>query len=364
MKCEVVQDLLPIYEDDLCDEVTKKEIENHLVACNECKKQLEEYRKEITLNRAEKEDLDKVDLFKKTRKKQRRLVIISILLAVIIGFVGFSIWFESEYCQYFNINYINVYLRSKKQNELLINGKIDEFVDNIYFKDYDIRVDGKKDTVNIKKYYKKEIINYYNKFIKNKDIEIERMNIYNSPLHEGFTDIGSSDSTLKVKGEEDITIIYEWVGDKCIPIFYEDSNLHNDYSKTVNEKLNVFYDKDGTSHIKYMVNKQFNKSLSLGFYSLDFNTKEHKDLVKRIKEINKLSDTQVFCISNKKYYEKDKAFKCDLRLAVKGKKTGKIAVLEQTLVESYVCYLPVDDAKIISNNGISKELEEKLLKLF
>lgn len=38
MKCYVIKDLLPEYEEGLCSEETRKEIEEHLADCEACRK--------------------------------------------------------------------------------------------------------------------------------------------------------------------------------------------------------------------------------------------------------------------------------------------------------------------------------------
>lgn len=40
LPCYVVSDLLPLYQDDLLSEQTKKDIEKHLNECEECKKKM------------------------------------------------------------------------------------------------------------------------------------------------------------------------------------------------------------------------------------------------------------------------------------------------------------------------------------
>lgn len=38
LPCYIVSDLLPLYQDDILSEQTKKDIEKHLNECEECKK--------------------------------------------------------------------------------------------------------------------------------------------------------------------------------------------------------------------------------------------------------------------------------------------------------------------------------------
>ncbi len=42
MNCEIVRDLLPLYEDGLCSEESRKAVEEHLKTCEACRKLLPE----------------------------------------------------------------------------------------------------------------------------------------------------------------------------------------------------------------------------------------------------------------------------------------------------------------------------------
>ena len=48
-KCNIVLDLLPLYVDEVCSEDTKQYIEEHMKACEVCKKEYEEMKKELVL---------------------------------------------------------------------------------------------------------------------------------------------------------------------------------------------------------------------------------------------------------------------------------------------------------------------------
>ena len=39
LSCDIVQDLLPLYEDDLCSQATREAVEEHLRECETCGKQ-------------------------------------------------------------------------------------------------------------------------------------------------------------------------------------------------------------------------------------------------------------------------------------------------------------------------------------
>lgn len=87
INCEVVQDLIPIYIDNLASESSKKIIENHVKSCNGCKEYLIDYKEEIELNNIVEveEDIDKkliMEVKKEILKRESALVILVTLLAI------------------------------------------------------------------------------------------------------------------------------------------------------------------------------------------------------------------------------------------------------------------------------------------
>ncbi|MBP0960630.1 MAG: zf-HC2 domain-containing protein [Oscillospiraceae bacterium] len=91
MKCSIIQDLLPLYCDDLASDDSREEIEKHLAGCEECRKVYENMKtKEMNINIPER-DISPL----KTVKKQNRLKIIGAVLctaAVLSGIFMFVFW--------------------------------------------------------------------------------------------------------------------------------------------------------------------------------------------------------------------------------------------------------------------------------
>ncbi|MBQ9136332.1 MAG: zf-HC2 domain-containing protein, partial [Lachnospiraceae bacterium] len=79
--CEMIQDILPLYVDELTSEVTNKEVEAHLAECEVCResqkrlgtelKQVQE--KKLENGRAE------IDYLKKIRRVNKKVTIAGIL---------------------------------------------------------------------------------------------------------------------------------------------------------------------------------------------------------------------------------------------------------------------------------------------
>ncbi len=84
--CKIVQDLLPNYIEGLTKEETNKYIEDHLNECEECKKILENMKKEIELNKPKKNEKE-VKYIKKFNKRFRLVTTILILIVLIFTII-------------------------------------------------------------------------------------------------------------------------------------------------------------------------------------------------------------------------------------------------------------------------------------
>lgn len=84
-ECEIVQDLLPNYLENLTSIQTKQYIEEHITNCKECKKVLENMQKEMPTD-AKVKNKKEVKYMKKYRNKMR--ILSFILLAVFLIFIG------------------------------------------------------------------------------------------------------------------------------------------------------------------------------------------------------------------------------------------------------------------------------------
>jgi hypothetical protein len=93
VNCDVIQDLLPLYVDDVCSESSKKMIEDHLTSCTFCTERLEELHIEDIPLQLKKE---KINSFKKLALKLKLrkmfLIIISIISTLIIVTVAYKIY--------------------------------------------------------------------------------------------------------------------------------------------------------------------------------------------------------------------------------------------------------------------------------
>ena len=83
IKCSIIQDILPLYVDEVVSQDTKEMIEEHLVHCEKCQKEYEVMRRELFIP-AE----NKVSIFKKINKKWRnkkvKISIVSVFVSCIV----------------------------------------------------------------------------------------------------------------------------------------------------------------------------------------------------------------------------------------------------------------------------------------
>lgn len=86
-ECDIVKDLLFSYDEGILSNTSKEFVENHLKNCDNCKKILDEIKKQNNIN----DSLNEIDFLKKIKhkinKKNILLAITSIFLIIIIGVV-------------------------------------------------------------------------------------------------------------------------------------------------------------------------------------------------------------------------------------------------------------------------------------
>lgn len=83
LPCYVVSDLLPLYQDDILSEQTKKDIDEHLNECEDCKKKLVAMNMQIDVQNTDIEL--KGNPLKKVRFYQKMLTGLGAVIAFILG---------------------------------------------------------------------------------------------------------------------------------------------------------------------------------------------------------------------------------------------------------------------------------------
>lgn len=110
--CKIVQDLLPNYIEKLTNEETNAFIEKHLNNCDDCKKILENMKKDLNVNMTSK-DKKAVKYFKKYKSKLKILKIAMVIILVIaLGTMT-----------YYYFTFKNAYLKSANiLTEMVLDG--------------------------------------------------------------------------------------------------------------------------------------------------------------------------------------------------------------------------------------------------
>ena len=89
-ECEIVQDLLLGYVDGVLNAESKKLVEKHLLDCEQCKKRLEDIKKDMQEN--ENNQQKEIDYLKKIRRKARIKSILIALGIILLIFIGIYIY--------------------------------------------------------------------------------------------------------------------------------------------------------------------------------------------------------------------------------------------------------------------------------
>lgn len=89
LTCEVVEDLLPSYVEDLTNDVTNEAVRAHMEQCENCREKLE--RVKATDWQEEKTEEKEIDYLKKTRSGYRKKVIVGVFVTAVVFFAALFI---------------------------------------------------------------------------------------------------------------------------------------------------------------------------------------------------------------------------------------------------------------------------------
>ena len=86
MSCEVILDLLPLYEDGCCSKESKRIVEEHLQECECCRKQCMHFRMELPVEKQENEPEEAVirKWSRRWKRKQKALTLFAVLCAALL----------------------------------------------------------------------------------------------------------------------------------------------------------------------------------------------------------------------------------------------------------------------------------------
>lgn len=92
ISCNVIQDIMPLYVDEIVSEDTKKLVEEHLKECEDCRKEMEKCRAKIILPNKKKINQAEKELFQKLKHRLINRRIAAAILGAIL--VCFPFWQE------------------------------------------------------------------------------------------------------------------------------------------------------------------------------------------------------------------------------------------------------------------------------
>ena len=104
VSCSIIQDLLPLYCDDVCSIDSRKMIEEHLQECENCSDMLRQLRCGLHANTQEfAEDNGKEAVLEKISHKWKRSLLKTALKALLIGVVSTTIILSTVYGIYYTL---------------------------------------------------------------------------------------------------------------------------------------------------------------------------------------------------------------------------------------------------------------------
>ena len=83
VNCEIIQDLLPSYIDNICSKSSRELVEEHLKSCMKCKAEFANMNKKGNLEKLSSQD-SQIDYLKGYKKRRKLLIELSILLTLIV----------------------------------------------------------------------------------------------------------------------------------------------------------------------------------------------------------------------------------------------------------------------------------------
>ena len=96
--CSVVQDLLPLYEEDMLREGTKEYVDGHLAQCEACRAELAALKADVTPAPVNAQPLR--SLKKQLRRKKFTAVLLAVTLALTLATAGFAYLTAPQYLPY------------------------------------------------------------------------------------------------------------------------------------------------------------------------------------------------------------------------------------------------------------------------
>ncbi len=270
MKCELAKDLIVLYAEDLCSKETAVELIAHLENCPECSKRLGEYKKELedkkTENIESNDETGKEALMplKKVKKKlvmgKVKVVILCVILAVIVGGLGFLSFGEiTNECMSFSTlaDTARIYSVCKA----LSDGDTEPFMDIIAYRVTDqYTVTNSKGLEDFDAYIAQvetDVKNAYEYYFAGKDVTVKIHEIYQEPYaQEEPTDITNTDITIGFYEKDEL--LYELAFGKVSTDKFIVYELPQNGAPAFTKSMLPYYDASMDICLHYATQKAYN----------------------------------------------------------------------------------------------------------
>ncbi len=396
MKCEVTKDLLTLYVEDMCSEVSKAELEIHIQECPECAKALEELKKELGSEEAviktdySAENAAALKPMKKVKKRLFRRMAVSVALGLVVIFMLYCIG-SLSYGQMTNrgmsFSAIADAIKLKSVCESLAEGDTQALLDVVAFRIediYQVKYEGSlyESFENYKESIKKSMDEAYEYYFEGKDIEVRIEELWLTPYDENTAD-NMATTAITIGFYEGENLVYTMDFGKVSPkkfVVYEETK-ENEPNFAAN--LLPYEDVILEICLRHATTRQYDQLVAgkeqerygsgfvLGIEKVG--TEEEK------KAYSEAMRERVTKLYMDKWYFKEVFFAPEefdteknrwiykVWFQVEDQNTGSIAIMEQrfTYYNSNLYAIEEEVPAIMATNGeIPDEIEQQLLEMF
>lgn len=344
MKCNVARDLIPLYNENLCEEETARELEQHLAECADCRALTAKFEP------AAEPDGRDIKPFKKIGKKliiSRALtVILALIIIVILVTVGSLIYGElNKSSGYMSFSRIFMNMDLKKIGRLLEKGDIDGFTEYLYIGDD----------------YSDILLNRL-KTAYNEELAGQKFRV--KTVTEGTTSVGSEvwlDNQVTLEFEEagEMTISITQAGGSKYRMFFMNASDEPYELRTV-QTLDFINNYNMLSESANEIDK--NPKYIIPYFNIG--RADLMDMVAKYDEFTADGSELVTVFASVPLYDEDKdEFYCKCMLRLRDSE-GNEAVAELRAIMGTIPYLRVDESTIeVINRGMSDEKVKQALNI-
>ncbi len=163
--CKVIEDLLPLYADEICSEDSRTIVEHHIAECSECREKLDTMKILFEADKTQQIELENIKPFKLLYKRYIRLGIITLLicLAFLIPTALFGMMIVNEETdQGYSISTLMTEIKLHKLSKIIEKGEYREFLDNVMLQNQSEYTS--EEISALKDMYAEDFKNYFEKY--------------------------------------------------------------------------------------------------------------------------------------------------------------------------------------------------------